>query len=179
MKNGRKKTSPRATSGRRKTVGSKRNDQPVEKYNKNGRIIYEGKSLLDGAEIVVIVTGLANGSDNSKTGDMLQTWILRTDTDPITANRTGLDFSICGNCKLRGVVNMTKKKGTADKRPCYVTLHHAPLNVWKTYKRGRYENLSGDFEAIKKLADAKTRNWTHNRSKKRRAKVLSLSLIHI
>jgi hypothetical protein len=153
MKNGRKKTSQQATSAKRKKAGSKRNGQQVKKHNKNGRIIYEGKSLIDGAEIVVIVTGLATGSDNSKTGDMLQTWILRIDTDPITANRTGLDYSICGDCKLRGIADPDKSKGYAAKRSCYVNIGQAPQRVWDCYTTGNsYENISGDFEEIAKIS---------------------------
>jgi hypothetical protein len=38
----------------------------------NGAILYRGPSLLDGAPIVAIVTGLASTSANAKTGAMLQ-----------------------------------------------------------------------------------------------------------
>jgi hypothetical protein len=48
----------------------------------NGLVLWRGASLLDGAPIVAIVTGLAAGSSNRKTGDMLQTWILREDMAP-------------------------------------------------------------------------------------------------
>ena len=36
-------------------------------------IIYDGPSVIDGAPIVAILTGLANASRNAGTGDMLQT----------------------------------------------------------------------------------------------------------
>ena len=49
-----------------------------------GYIAYEGKSLIDKSPIVVIVTAL-NKSGNSKTGDMVQTFIIRSDVDPVTA----------------------------------------------------------------------------------------------
>ena len=39
-----------------------------------GYVIYKGPSLLDGAPIVVIAV---IGSGNTKTGDMVQTYILR------------------------------------------------------------------------------------------------------
>lgn len=102
----------------------------------NPAIIYKGPSELDGAPIVAIATVQ---SHNVKTGAMLQIWILADNgRDPLENNRLGNDFSICGNCPLKGIPAPHKAKGTAEKRPCYVTLYHAPLNVWKTYMRGNY-----------------------------------------
>ena len=96
----------------------------------NGAILYRGPSTIDGAPIVVVVTGLATSSSNAKTGAMLQTWIIRSDVDPLAADRQGLDASICGTCPHR-----QQKDG---KRTCYVTLHQAPLSVYRAYTRGVY-----------------------------------------
>jgi len=105
----------------------------------NGYILFEGASLLDGAPIAVIITGTnGRGSSNAKTGAMLQTWIIRTDVDPITANRTGQDYSICGSCPLRGTANPGKSSGLADGRGCYVQIGQAPAAVYKAYKAGKY-----------------------------------------
>lgn len=101
----------------------------------SGYILYEGASLIDGSPIVVIGT---ISSRNIKTGKMLQTWILRADIDPLTANRTGADYSICGNCPLKGEANPSKAKGTADNRGCYVQIGQAPASVYRTYKAGKY-----------------------------------------
>lgn len=101
----------------------------------NTYIVYEGPSLLDGKPIVVLAQ---IGTRNTKTGDMVQTFILRSDIDPLTANRTGEDFSICGDCPLKGTPH-GGNTGQARDRDCYVTLAHAPLNKYKTYHRGRYE----------------------------------------
>lgn len=98
----------------------------------NGIVLYEGPSMLDLAPIVVIATGFANGSKNEKTGNMIQTWIMRSDLPPTFAVKCGLDASICGNCPHRG-------DGTGKARSCYVAVHQAPLNVWKAYKRGTYD----------------------------------------
>lgn len=104
-----------------------------------GYIVYEGASLLDGSPIVVIVTGTdGRGSSNAKTGAMLQTWILRADIDPITANRTGADYSICGDCPLRGTAAPEKTTGIAAGRGCYVQIGQAPAAVYKAYKAGKY-----------------------------------------
>lgn len=100
----------------------------------NGFILYDGPSLIDGKPIVAIAT---IDSSNKKTGAMVQTWILRSDIDPITASRTGEDYSICGNCPHRGVAS-DKETGQAIDRTCYVNLIFAPNNIYKSYKRGIY-----------------------------------------
>lgn len=95
----------------------------------NGVILYEGSSVLDGAPIVAIATF---NSKNEKTGTMVQTWIMRSDVSPTEASKASLDSSVCGMCPHR------QSLGGA----CYVTLHQAPLSVWKAYKRGNYEVLN-------------------------------------
>lgn len=102
----------------------------------NGLVLYRGPSMIDGAPIVVIATGLKNGSSNVKTGDLIQTWILREDVSPTDAVNSGDDVSICGTCPHRGTIVDGRNVG----RSCYVTIFQAPLNVWKTYKRGGYED---------------------------------------
>ena len=104
----------------------------------NGYIIYEGKSQLNGGNIVAIVT---MSSKNIKTGNMASMWILNADIKPTEASKQGEDASVCGDCKHRAV----------NKGACYVTLHHAPLAVYKAYKRGNYP-ITNDmtiFEGMK------------------------------
>lgn len=102
-------------------------------------IIYNGPSLIDGESIVVLVQ---TGSRNRKTGDMVQTYILRSDIDPITASRTGADKSICGDCIHRGESH-AGDSGQAKNRTCYVTLAHGPLGKYKAYKKGNYPSVTG------------------------------------
>jgi hypothetical protein len=102
-------------------------------------IIYRGPSLLDGSPIVVVATF---SKRNLKTGGMVQTYILRDDMDPVTASRTGADAAICGACPLRGIANLTKTKGQADERPCYVTLIHGPAMVYRSILRGVYPDAT-------------------------------------
>jgi hypothetical protein len=90
----------------------------------NGFIFYRGKSPIDGAPLIGIATLT---SENSKTGDMIQTWILREDVSPTEARRTGEDRSFCGDCPV--------------KKPCYVNWAHAPLKIWHAYHRGGYIDL--------------------------------------
>jgi len=90
--------------------------------------------LLDGAPIVVIAT---IKSRNLKTGNMIQTWIMRADLSPMAASRNGSDASICGLCRHRGKATGATH-GVAKDRSCYVDLAKAPMNIWNTWRRGRY-----------------------------------------
>lgn len=106
-----------------------------------GVVLYRGPSLIDGAPIVVVATGFQRRSANEKTGDMVQTWILRADMNPLEAIHTGQDVSICGDCPLRGILQDTER-GTANRmRGCYVAVHQAPLAVYRAYRLGRYERF--------------------------------------
>ena len=67
-------------------------------------VVWQGESPADGAPIAAIVTNLNRGSENGKTGDMAQVYILRTDIRPVAAVGSGLDTSTCGNCPLRPLV---------------------------------------------------------------------------
>jgi hypothetical protein len=102
--------------------------------NMIGAILYRGPSELDGKPIVVIATGFRR-SKNRKTGGMIQTWILRADVDPAEAVLTEGDASICGDCPQR------RNQGGS----CYVVVEQAPLMVWRTWKRGRYQDWSKEF----------------------------------
>jgi hypothetical protein len=95
--------------------------------------------IWENDQIVCIALGQSN---NTKTGNMVQSYILVKDTDPITANRLGLDTLICGNCPHKGTPNPNKPSGNADKRSCYVNLVQGVLKVWKAYKAGKYPLLS-------------------------------------
>lgn len=106
-------------------------------------ILYRGPSVLDGAPIIVVATGLGRGSLNAKTGNLVQTWILREDISPLEAVRTGADSSICGDCPHRGTI----VDGKNVDRSCYVSVFQAPLSVWNSYKRGIYPDAPADVLA--------------------------------
>jgi hypothetical protein len=106
-------------------------------------VIYDGPSMIDGSPIVVIAQV---GTGNRKTGSgMAQTWILRSDVDPITASRTGADSAICGDCPHKGKPS-NNANGWATDRTCYVNLLFAPNGVFKAYKRGSYPTAQGHDE---------------------------------
>ena len=101
---------------------SSKKAKPAQAKVPSGFVMYDGPSAIDGAPIVVIAT---LKSSNRKTGDMVQTWILRQDLHPVESSAQGADVSICGNCPHR-------------KKSCYVNIGQAPAQVWKSYEKGNY-----------------------------------------
>lgn len=96
--------------------------------NANGYIIHED------SQRIIIATGFTSKSENVKTGNMIQIWILVKAENPLDAIRSGSDVAVCGTCPLRGTLG----KG----RACYVNLGQAPLAVWRKWARGGYTVLS-------------------------------------
>ena len=94
----------------------------------NGFVIHEDTHRI------IIATGFETPSDNRKTGDMVQIWILCKAVDPVEAIKTGLDRLICGSCVHRG-------DGTGGERSCYVNVGQAPLGIWRAWKAGKYPTL--------------------------------------
>lgn len=90
-----------------------------------GFILYDGPSELDGAPIVAVAI---TSSANRKTGNMVQTYILRRDVAPIAALHSGADSSICGHCPHRPIL------GGA----CYVNVAQGPTVVFKALTARRY-----------------------------------------
>jgi len=111
-------------------------------FNANGFVLYEGPSMLDGSPIVVIATGFKAKPGNAKTGDMIQTWIMRADLHPVVA-LDGEDRSVCGDCPHRRGPSYVTAKGKVKKgkRTCYVEVGKAPAAVWRCYQRGGYAPL--------------------------------------
>lgn len=88
-----------------------------------------GWTLSNSDGRIVVVT---DGSDNRKTGDMLQVWILAEGMSPVDLVRSGEDSLICGDCV---------HAGKFDERACYVNVAQGPNSVWNAYQRGRYPFL--------------------------------------
>jgi hypothetical protein len=116
----------------------------MEAINMNNSIIYKGPSLIDGSPIIVIALVK---SSNKKTGNMVQTYIIRSDMDPLTASKYGYDEAVCGSCKHRGLADPEGPGKQAIKRSCYVTLFHGPLQVYKSFKKGNYD-IATDIAAL-------------------------------
>jgi len=118
-----------------------------------GYVIYDGASLIDGQRIIAIAMA-GHRTKNTKTGRMIQTLIIRPDIDPLLANKTGQDYSICGDCQHKGQPHNRTDRKTAEGRTCFVTLAHSPLKLYKAYHKGQYPNVSGD-DAIAELGRGK------------------------
>jgi len=114
--------------------------QTLKKKNPTGIVLWQGKSLIDNERIMLVATGVMGGgsSENRKTGDMIQTFILRRDVHPMTARRMGDDFSQCGDCKLR------------ESSCCYVNLCHGPIGVFKAFHDNSYKDYQdGDLDLFR------------------------------
>jgi hypothetical protein len=94
-----------------------------------GFVFYDGPSLIDGAPIVGIAV---LSSVNGKTGNMVQTYILRADQAPLDAIRAGEDRSICGDCVHR----------PANDGACYVDVSKSVTSVFAAWVRGSYPLLA-------------------------------------
>ena len=99
---------------------------------------WTGSSRIEGSPIMVLATGLKE-SKNTKTGNMVQSWILRSDMDPLAALRTGSDVGVCGACDLRPKsFNGKTWKG----RACYVRLDTAALGMYRARERGNVPKVT-------------------------------------
>lgn len=121
-----------------------------------GVIFYEGPSRIDGSPIVGIATF---GTSNLKTGNLVQTWIIRSDMHPMEAVNTGEDSAICGSCPLRGIIrpaservhkngSLANAETTNKGRSCYVLVQNAPLQIYNAYKKGNYPKLSDEHRRL-------------------------------
>ena len=94
-----------------------------------GFVFYDGPSLIDGAPVIGIAV---LSSVNGKTGNMVQTYILRADQAPLDAIRAGDDESICGDCVHRPALGGS----------CYVDVSKSVTSVFSAWVRGSYPLLA-------------------------------------
>jgi hypothetical protein len=80
----------------------------------------------------VVATAWA-GSANSKTGNMVQTYILADALHPVEAVQTGADAAVCGDCVHRPTLHKT-----AGAARCYVNLAFGANSVAKGLLSGAY-----------------------------------------
>lgn len=90
----------------------------------NTYLVYDGPSEIDGSPILAFLT---LESQNKKTGNIPSIMILVKGIDPTTAIKLGLDYSICGNCPLRGIAGKD--------RACYVNVGQSPTAIRNWYDR--------------------------------------------
>jgi hypothetical protein len=102
------------------------------KPNTNSVVAWQSPKLQ------LIITGL-NASANRKTGNMVQSYILRRDIAPLIALATNADKSICGSCPLKGATVNGKRTG----RTCYVNVGQGAQQTWNNQS-----NFAGNTDAI-------------------------------
>lgn len=96
----------------------------------NGVILYKGPSLINKKPIVCIAVNLNIPSDNIKTGNFIQTYILSDNNKTPTQNiSSGDDEAVCGNCIHR------KTNGF---QTCYVNAAQGPSSIYGAFKRNKY-----------------------------------------
>jgi hypothetical protein len=124
--------------------------------NTNSLIVYDGPSTIDGKPIIVVLTGLDQSSENAKTGNLVQSFIIRSDVAPTDALKTGDDASVCGLCPHRPMLAQT----TGD-APCYVNVGKSVLAVYGAYRRGSYARASSIDQVRAVLRGRKLRLGTY------------------
>ena len=86
--------------------------------------IYQGPSVLQpDVTILGLLSNVDRPSENKKTGNQVQLWIMLRDMHPVEGIKTQSDTAICGTCPLRGDV-------------CYVNPTFAPARVWRSWNQG-------------------------------------------
>jgi len=85
---------------------------------------YDGKSTIDGGQVMGYISGEHKPSANRKTGPALQVGVMVADMHPCEAAKTGNDHSVCGSCPLRPSVHKAAKEAgeQVGDDPCYVSL---------------------------------------------------------
>ena len=98
--------------------------------NPTGYLVYEGPSALDpSVPIAVIVNRVHVKATNAKTGNMAQSFIIRTDMKPNEAVKSKQDHCVCGGCPYAG------------NNGCYVSIKMV-CSVYAAYKRGSYKRVT-------------------------------------
>ena len=78
-----------------------------------GFILDESPSFYDPNELIVSIL-TTGASENTKTGNMVQSWHFVKSMDPVKAVNTGADWAVCGDCRHR--------KQADGSRTCYVNM---------------------------------------------------------
>jgi hypothetical protein len=100
-------------------------------------IAWQGPSPVDGREVILLLSAIVRESENRKTGDMVQAWILQSPKygeSPQLAYTLGHDVSICGNCPLRSIAS-------GGNGVCYVNKSWL-TKMYKGIERGTVPTMS-------------------------------------
>ena len=99
-----------------------------------GLILYQGPSLLDGAAIVAIATGLRILPATKRRGIWCKPGFCAKTWPPRTRSIRAQTSRCVAVCPLRG----TLAEGRNRHRACYVQVRNAPYQVWQAYQAGSY-----------------------------------------
>ena len=94
-------------------------------------LIYKGPSRLDPSQTIVAI--LTFESANTKTGPMAQLFIMHADVAPHTAQKTGHDAAVCGDCPFRPALK------TPGVNACYVRTFQGPRSTWEAHRHSEVE----------------------------------------
>ena len=105
---------------------------------KDSIVIYKGISLLDNeTPIMVVMSGYNKDSQNTKTGPLVQLYILPIDISPKEAYTSG-SKSVCGDCKYNG------------NNGCYVNWSHLK-SLWNSARNTKpriYETVKRTSQGV-------------------------------
>ncbi len=112
-----------------------------------GAIIWQGPSAWNGEPIALLLnwSGCTASGDsaNTKTGRMIQSYIIRQTGSPLADLKTGADASICGNCPHRPEqVAAALAAGKPSPGRCYVQVGKSVETVANGMARGIYPTIS-------------------------------------
>jgi hypothetical protein len=110
--------------------------------NRNSLLIYDGPNVAGSAPIIVIVTGQDKRSNNGKTKDMVQVFIMYRDEAPTEAVLTGNDEAVCGTCFLRPIIAKQLKELGESSIPCYVDKWRGPGSAWQSWSMGNIASVT-------------------------------------
>jgi hypothetical protein len=124
--------------------------------------------MMDGEEVYLIFTGRPSrakrgGSANPKTGQFVQSWIIRGDLLPRRAIESGADASVCGSCRLRpSIARALRAEARARREPagaaqCYVRVDNAPRSIYRALQAGRYQRAETLEDAAEWLRNCDVR----------------------
>ena len=113
--------------------------------NQNTVCIFDGPSLKNGVPVITLLTGFKTPSLNTKTADMLQSFIVLRDVSPTDAIASGQDEAVCGDCSLRPIVaKFLKLNSTISEAivSCYVNVGRSVQAAWNSYKAGNVATIT-------------------------------------
>lgn len=108
-----------------RTKISKRPRRSQEDPEVKGCVLFRGTSpFVDNSSDAQFVAIMTFHSENRKTGDMAQIWLLAENESPLDARKLGLYRIVCGDCPVVSC--------------CYVNLAHRPRTVYAALQAGQY-----------------------------------------